>query len=127
MDNYIYDIQDVGEKIAKSVYDYFRLEENIKLIEELKNIGMNTKYLGKEEVLNPNIASLTFVLTGTLTKLTRDEATLLIEDNGGKVSGSVSKKTNVVVAGEKAGSKLDKAKELNIKVIDEDEFLSYFS
>lgn len=120
-------IQDVGEKIAKSVYDYFRLEENIKLIEELKNIGMNTKYLGKEEVLNPNIASLTFVLTGTLTKLTRDEATLLIEDNGGKVSGSVSKKTNVVVAGEKAGSKLDKARELNIKVIDEDEFLSYFS
>jgi DNA ligase (NAD+) len=120
------DTQDVGDKIAKSVYDYFRLDENNKIIEELEKLGMNTNYLGKEEILNPNIAGKTFVLTGTLTKFTRDEATLMIEENGGKVSGSVSKKTNIVLAGEKAGSKLEKAKELNIEIIDEDKFLSYF-
>jgi DNA ligase (NAD+) len=120
-------INDIGKIIAKSVFEYFRNEENLEIINKLKSYGMNTKYLGKEEINNPNIVGKTFVLTGSLVKLTRDEATLLIEDNGGKVSGSVSKKTNVVVAGEKAGSKLDKAKELNIEVIDEDTFLNYFN
>lgn len=120
------EINDIGSTIAKSIYDYFKNETNIKLIEELKNINMNLTYLGPIEKNNINITGKTFVLTGSLKKFTRDDATLMIEYNGGKVSGSVSKKTNIVVAGENSGSKLKKANELGIPVITEDEFLAYF-
>ena len=95
-------IKDIGKTIADSVYKYFRDEENISIINELKEIGINTNYLGKEEIHNENITGKTFVLTGSLEKLTRDEASLIIENNGGKVSSSVSKKTDVVVVGANA-------------------------
>ena len=116
-------IKDIGKTIADSVYKYFRDEENISIINELKEIGINTNYLGKEEIHNENITGKTFVLTGSLEKLTRDEASLIIENNGGKVSSSVSKKTDVVVVGANAGSKLEKAKELGITIWTEQEFI----
>ena len=116
-------IKDIGKTIADSVYKYFRDEENISIINELKEIGINTNYLGKEEIQNENITGKTFVLTGSLEKLTRDEASLIIENNGGKVSSSVSKKTDVVVVGANAGSKLTKAKELGITIWTEQEFI----
>ena len=115
--------KDIGKTIADSVYKYFRDEENISIINELKEIGINTNYLGKEEIQNENITGKTFVLTGSLEKLTRDEASLIIENNGGKVSSSVSKKTDVVVVGANAGSKLEKAKELGITIWTEQEFI----
>ncbi|MEG0408605.1 MAG: helix-hairpin-helix domain-containing protein, partial [Bacilli bacterium] len=120
------EISDIGKTIAKSAYDYFKNEENINTINKLKELGMNTEYLGKKEIQNPNIIGKTFVLTGSLTKLTREEASLMIENNGGKTSGSVSKKTDAVIVGENAGSKLEKAKELGINIISEQEFIDLF-
>ena len=115
-------ISDFGEKMARSTAEYFANEKNREKIEKLKNYGLNMTY---ESTAVSNIfEGKTFVLTGTLPTLKRDEAKKIIEDNGGKVSGSVSKKTDFVVAGEEAGSKLAKANELGVKVIDEAEFLA---
>ena len=117
------EIPDIGPIIAKNIVDYFNNDDNIKIIEELKDLGLNMEYIGEE--LNPNEAFLdkSFVLTGTLTKLTRDEAKVLIENRGGKTVGSVSKKTYAVIVGASPGSKYDKAKELNIPIWTEEEFL----
>ena len=117
------EIPDIGPIIAKNIVDYFNNDDNIKIIEELKDLGLNMEYIGEE--LNPNEAFLdkSFVLTGTLTKLTRDEAKVLIENRGGKTVGSVSKKTYAVIVGDSPGSKYDKAKELNIPIWTEDDFL----
>ena len=116
-------IPDIGPIIAKNIVDYFNNDDNIKIIEELKDLGLNMEYIGEE--LNPNEDFLdkSFVLTGTLTKLTRDEAKVLIENRGGKTVGSVSKKTYAVIVGDSPGSKYDKAKELNIPIWTEDDFL----
>ena len=115
-------ISDFGEKMARSIAEYFANEKNREKIEKLKNYGLNMSY---ESTAVSNIfEGKTFVLTGTLPTLKRDEAKKIIEDNGGKVSGSVYKKTDFVVAGEEAGSKLTKANELGVKVIDEAEFLA---
>ena len=116
-------IPDIGPIIAKNIVDYFNNDDNIKIIEELKDLGLNMEYIGEE--LNPNEDFLdkSFVLTGTLTKLTRDEAKVLIENRGGKTVGSVSKKTYAVIVGDSPGSKYDKAKELNIPIWTEEEFL----
>ena len=89
------------------------------LIERLKSYGVNTVY--QSDVKSDKLAGLTFVITGTLPDMTRDEAKTLIEQNGGKCSGSVSKKTSYVLAGEEAGSKLTKAQELGIPVISEEQ------
>ncbi len=117
------EIPDIGPIIAKNIVDYFNNDDNIKIIEELKELGLNMEYIGEE--LNPNEDFLdkSFVLTGTLTKLTRDEAKVLIENRGGKTVGSVSKKTYAVIVGDSPGSKYDKAKELNIPIWTEDDFL----
>ena len=117
------EIPDIGPIIAKNIVDYFNNDDNIKIIEELKDLGLNMEYIGEE--LNPNEDFLdkSFVLTGTLTKLTRDEAKVLIENRGGKTVGSVSKKTYAVIVGDSPGSKYDKAKELNIPIWTEDDFL----
>lgn len=117
-------IDDIGEKIAKSIVDYFNNSDNIDEINRLKSCNINMKYLGG--ISFSTYEGKTFVLTGTLSTMTRDEAKLLIEDNGGNVSGSVSKKTDYVVVGENAGSKYDKAIELGIKILNEDEFSSMF-
>lgn len=113
---------DMGEIMAQSVYDFFREEQNIDLINKLKNYGVNMK---EEEVQNidDRFSGMTFVLTGALDTLSRKEAEELIEKHGGKTSSSVSKKTTYVVAGEASGSKLDKAQKLGITILSEQEFL----
>ena len=115
-------IPDIGEITASTLVEFFASEEARALCEKLTELGLNTEAT-KEEALT-TLAGLTFVLTGTLPTMTRDEASEIIKKNGGKVSGSVSKKTSYVVAGEEAGSKLTKAKELGVPVIDEAELLN---
>ena len=110
-------VEEVGPRIAKSIVEFFAEPRNRELVDELRAAGLTFK--GKKKDRGTKLAGTTFVLTGTLATYTRDEAKKLIEDAGGKVSGSVSKKTDYVVAGAEAGSKLDKAKELRVKVIDE--------
>jgi len=112
-------VNEVGPRIAESIVEFFSIAANRKLIERLGEAGLALK--GKKKERGTKLAGKTFVLTGTLAKYTRDEAKKLIEDAGGRVSGSVSKKTDYVVAGADAGSKLDKAKELGVAVIDEKE------
>lgn len=115
-------IQDVGEITATAIVEFFSNEKNIELIEKLKNAGLKTN--SSAEPRKETLSGLTFVLTGTLPTMTRDEATELIKKNGGKVSSSVSKKTSYVVAGEEAGSKLTKATALGVPVIDENKLKS---
>lgn len=120
-------IKDIGLTIAKSVYEFFKDENNVKLINNLKMDGVNMIYL-KEISNNETIFSnKTFVLTGSLERFTRDEAKEKIESLGGICSSSVSKKTNVVIAGNEAGSKLEKAKNLSITIWDEEEFINNLS
>lgn len=113
--------EEIGKIIAKSVYDFFREEQTIDLINRLKEYGVNM-VAEKEEGSDDRFAGMTFVLTGTLEKYSRDEATEIIERLGGKTSGTVSKKTAYVLAGESAGSKLIKAQDLGIRIISEEEF-----
>ncbi|MBR2876900.1 MAG: NAD-dependent DNA ligase LigA [Clostridia bacterium] len=113
-------IDGFGDVMAKTFTDTLALEQTRELINELKSVGVNMENLSETE--DSRFAGQTFVLTGTLSQFTRTEASEIIERFGGKTSGSVSKKTSVVLAGEDAGSKLRKANELGIKVINEDEF-----
>lgn len=112
---------DVGEITAKSIYEFFREEQSIDLINKLKLAGVNMQAL-EEEGLDSRFEGKTFVLTGALSKYSRDEASNIIEKFGGKTSGSVSKKTSYVLAGEDAGSKLTKAQNLGVKIISEEQF-----
>lgn len=115
-------INDIGDVIAKSIVDYFSDEKNINLINRLKDLNLNMRYLGEEvNTSNENINGKTFVITGTLSR-PRDEIKEEIEGLGGNVTGSVTKKTDYVIAGEKAGSKLTKANELGISVLTEEEY-----
>ncbi len=114
-------IEGFGGIMARSVYEAMHEPHRIKLIERLKEYGVNMSYSSSK--VSDKFAGLTFVLTGTLPTMTRDQAKALIEQNGGKCSGSVSKKTSYVLAGEEAGSKLTKANELGITVITEEQLL----
>ncbi|MGB8918610.1 MAG: NAD-dependent DNA ligase LigA [Candidatus Sulfotelmatobacter sp.] len=113
------DVNEVGPRIAESIVEFFSIAANRKLVERLREAKLTLT--GEKKQRGTQLAGKTFVLTGTLAHVTRDEAKKMIEDAGGKVTGSVSKKTDYVVAGADAGSKLDKAKELGVKVIDEKE------
>ncbi len=115
-------IPDIGEIIAKSVVEYFADESHKAMIEELIDLGLNTTYLGQEIIENEEFSGKSFVLTGSLTIFTRDEAKEKIESLGGKTVDSVSKKTSVVIVGEKPGSKYDKALKLGIPIWTEEEF-----
>ena len=108
-------IENFGDILAENVYEGLREPHRIALIERLKQYGVNTEY--KSDKKSDKLSGLTFVITGTLPDMTRDEAKALIESNGGKCSGSVSKKTSYVLAGEEAGSKLTKAQQLGVTVI----------
>ena len=114
-------IDEVGEIIADNIYSFFRQDQTIDLIEKLRKANVNMNYL-KEENNDERFYGKVFVLTGSLEKYTRDEASEIIENFGGKTSSSVSKKTDFVLAGGDAGSKLRKANELGVKVITEQEF-----
>jgi DNA ligase (NAD+) len=111
------DVNEVGPRIAESIVEFFSNAANRKLVERLGEAGLT--FTGRKKERGTKLAGKTFVLTGTLAHFTRDEAKKMIEDAGGKVTGSVSKKTDYVVAGSDAGSKLDKAKDLGVAVIDE--------
>ena len=112
-------VEEVGPRIAKSIVEFFAEPQNRELVEELRTAGLTLR--GKKKERGTKLAGKTFVLTGTLANYSRDEAKKMIEDAGGKVTGSVSKKTDYVVAGADAGSKLHKAKDLGVMVIDEKE------
>ena len=114
-------VDGIGAIIAKDIYEFFKDEKNIKMINELKELGINPAPLVKT---SDKFKGLTFVLTGTLKSMTRDEASEIIKQMGGKTSSSVSKNTSYVIAGESAGSKLDKAQKLGVIILTENDFLS---
>ena len=115
----IAEISGIGPKIAESVHEFFSISENVAVIERLRQAGVMLEEEKPENELPQTLAGLTFVLTGTLEHFTRDEAGAQLKAMGAKVSGSVSKKTSFVVAGEAAGSKLTKAESLGVPVLDE--------
>lgn len=115
--------EDIGEITANSIYEFFRQDQTVDLITKLKKAGVNMKIQENENVVtDEKFAGKTFVLTGTLETMSREQASELIEQHGGKTSGSVSKKTDYVLAGEEAGSKLKKAQDLGITIINEQQF-----
>lgn len=121
-------VPEIGTIVAASVHDWFRDPRNIALISRLKNAGLQLEMdAASTAALDERFVGKTFVLTGKLEKYTRDEAAKLIEDRGGRVSSSVSKKTDYVIAGEDAGSKLTKAESLGVTVLSEDEFTGMVS
>jgi DNA ligase (NAD+) len=113
------EVNEVGPRIAQSIVEFFQEPKNRALVKQLDDLGL--RMTGTKKARGTKLAGKTFVLTGTLTHFTRDQAKKMIEDAGGRVSGSVSKKTDYVVAGDDAGSKLEKARELGVKVIGEKE------
>ncbi|HET6324203.1 MAG TPA: NAD-dependent DNA ligase LigA [Planctomycetaceae bacterium] len=119
------EVADIGPVIAKSVFTFFSSEVGQKIVEELRELGLNFGAPVTPRPPRPEgpLSGKTFVVTGTLSRFTRDEIVEFIKQQGGKVAGSVSKKTDYLVAGEDAGSKLEKAQKLNVPVISEDEFL----
>ena len=116
-------IDEIGDKMADSITAFFKEKDNLALIEKLRSAGLDFTYKTSGQAIDQVFSQMTFVLTGSLQKLKRDQAKAIIEERGGKVSGSVSKKTDYVLAGDKAGSKLDRAKELDIKIITEEDFM----
>ena len=114
---------EIGPSISNSLIEYFSQNENLKLIEKLQSFGLKFE-VDKSEVVNATLSGLTFVVTGSLTNMSRDEAKEKIISAGGKFSTSLSKKTNYLLAGEKAGSKLKKAEALSVKIISEEEFIN---
>lgn len=117
-------IQDIGEIIAESIVAFFKEENNKKLIDNLKELGLNMAYTGEKIEEKEQFANKTFVITGTLLNYSRDEMKRIIENYGGRVSDSVSKKTNVVIVGENPGSKYEKAQKLGIEIWNDDEINS---
>lgn len=115
-------VEEIGDKMAESLVSFFKEEHNRELIEKFRAAGLNFEYISNEVEGNKIFEGMTFVLTGALSKYTRNEAQELVEKFGGKVSSSVSKKTTYVLAGEDAGSKLKKAQDLGINIISEDDF-----
>jgi len=118
-------VEEIGEKIAESVVHFFEIEENRNTIERLKSFGVQLAISEEElEGLTDKLQGNTFVISGVFQKVSRKELKKLIEDNGGKVTGSISAKTNYLVAGENMGpSKLAKAEKVGTQIISEDDFL----
>ena len=114
-------VREVGPQVAASIADFFKNEENLKVIERLREAGVSPKV--EQKRLGGRFSGKTFVFTGALTRFTRDDAKKMVEQEGGHAAGSVSKKTDYVVAGAEAGSKLEKAVQLGVRVLNEEEFL----
>ncbi|MDQ6761899.1 MAG: helix-hairpin-helix domain-containing protein, partial [Bacteroidota bacterium] len=118
------ELKDIGDKVSESIYDFFQNEDNVAMLKELVAKGINTKGNKKQEITG-SLSGQTFLFTGTMPTLKRNEAEKLAEDNGGKLLSSVSSNLNYLVAGEAAGSKLEKAKKIkSIKIINEQDFLN---
>jgi DNA ligase (NAD+) len=117
-------IKDIGPTLAKNLYDYFHDVDNLELINNLKSIGINMNYLGESEKYNKQITGKKFVLTGTLSFIDRDSLSAILENYGASTSSSVSKNTDVVIVGDKPGSKYDKAKTLGITIWQEEDIKS---
>ncbi len=118
------EFEDIGPKVASSIYQFFHNHDNLEMLKELERLGLSVKNLKKEHKQSGTLDGNTFLFTGTLPTLKRSEAEELVESNGGKLVGSVSSKLNYLVAGEEAGSKLEKAKKINtVRVISEAAFL----
>jgi DNA ligase (NAD+) len=118
------ELEDVGIKVAKTVYTFFHNQDNLQLLRELERLGVQLKNEKKGAVINGNLTGLTFLFTGTLSQLKRSDAEAMVENNGGKILGAVSSKLNYLVTGESAGSKLEKAKKIPaIHIISEEEFI----
>jgi DNA ligase (NAD+) len=115
-------VDEVGPRVALAIQEFFAEEKNRQLVEKLRQAGLT--FSAEKKKKSSKLEGLTFVLTGTMPDLTREDAKSRIEAAGGRVSGSVSKKTSYLVAGEDAGSKLDKAKELKVPVIEQAELLT---
>jgi DNA ligase (NAD+) len=121
-------LEDVGVKVAKSILDFFSNPENISLINRLEALGIILKNEKKTFIVDGNLTGKTFLFTGTLNQLKRSDAEAMVENNGGKIVSGVSSKLNYLVAGQDAGSKLEKAKKINtIQIISEEEFLKILS
>ncbi|MGB8857431.1 MAG: BRCT domain-containing protein, partial [Burkholderiales bacterium] len=116
-------VKDVGPIVAESIARFFSEPHNVEAVQQLRAAGVIWKEGDSAQAASGELAGKTFVLTGALPSLSRDAAKELIESRGGKVSGSVSKKTDYVVAGEEAGSKLEKAQELGVKILNEHELM----
>lgn len=116
-------IREIGEKVAESIEMFFKQKENLDLIDRLKSAGVNVRSKRERKIVKDVLKGKTFVITGTLSKYTRDEAEKLIVSLGGKVSSSVSSKTDYLIVGSEPGSKLEKARALGVKTISEGEFL----
>ena len=114
-------IDGIGDKIAQNIYEFFHNQHNIEMLDEFKALGLKTENSIIQK--SNELEGKTFVLTGTLNSMTRDEAGDKIKSMGGKTSSSVSKKTSFVIAGENPGSKLDKAQDLGVIILNEDDFL----
>lgn len=120
-------VQDVGEVVANRLFQFWQEPHNIEVVEDLIAQGVKWQDAVPQEIADNPLKDKTVVLTGTLTQLTRDQAKALLQQLGCKVSGSVSSKTDYLIAGEKAGSKLAKAQELGVKILSEDELIGYFT
>ncbi len=116
-------IFEIGTVVAASIAEWFREPRNAELIQRLKEAGVNTRRKQQRATANRNLEGKQFVLTGKLSRFTRDEAKQMIEQRGGRVTGSVTKKTDYLVAGEDPGSKFDRANELGVQVLNEQEML----
>jgi DNA ligase (NAD+) len=121
------DLEDVGPKVAESIHDFFHNPENIRLIKELQSRGVNTRRTEADRPTGGVLFGKTFLFTGSLTRFTRDQAKELVERNGGRILSSVSPKLDYLVVGESPGSKLKKAQEVGVNVIDEEGFLGMIS
>ncbi|MCT8559304.1 NAD-dependent DNA ligase LigA [Glaesserella parasuis] len=120
-------VQDVGEVVANRLFQFWQEPHNVEVVEDLIAQGVKWQDVVQQEIADNPLKDKTVVLTGTLTQLTRDQAKALLQQLGCKVSGSVSSKTDYLIAGEKAGSKLAKAQELGVKILSEDELIGYFT
>ena len=118
------EIKDIGPTLGKNIYDFFREDKNIELINKLRGLSVNFNYLGEAEKYDELITNKKFVITGTIDNYSRDEIKKILESYGATVSESVSKKTNYVIVGENPGSKEQKARDLNIEIWDNDKILS---
>lgn len=117
------EVQDVGEVVANRIVSFWQEPHNVEVVEDLIAQGVRWENVVKAEIVDNPLKDKNVVLTGTLTQLTRDEAKALLQSLGCKVSGSVSSKTDYLIAGEKAGSKLAKAQELGIQILSEQQFI----